>query len=531
MFKKLMLLFILPSLVNAEQLCQQRDNGITQGELQNEALVIGKIVMDVGDIFDTANKDENKSFHRYANNWHISTKQNIVFRELLFQQGDKYEVRLLEETERLLRAKPYIKAAKVIVTEVCDNRVTVKVSTKDNWTLTPGISFGRTGGKSKFTLELQEKNLFGLGKSLEFKYRKGLDRTQKSIKYNDDNLFGTHNRLDVIYEDNSDGKLQYFNYYRPFFSLDTPKSWGAIYFDNERITPLYQSGEIVDEIGQNRQYYSLSFGMLFKRSSQNLQRYSVGYTSDKSDFFNSQEYPDTLIPTERNYHYSWVGYEYFQEDYIEKNNFNSMGRQEDVSLGHHLDVQMGMDYTQSSIHYNLTYEKGFIKNDKNLFLVSSYFNGIYDNRSFINSHLGINLKWFHFQSSNKTFFTQIVLDKAENLFAENRQYLGGDTGLRGYPLRYLQGENKVLFTAEQRFFYDWYPLKTFQFASALFVDSGAAWNQDFNTNQVTNIGIGLRLVPTRTSSGRVIHIDFAFPIDDRKDVGSYQIQLRTKTSF
>ena len=208
-----------------------------------------------------------------------------------------------------------------------------------------------------------------------------------------------------------------------------------------------------------------------------------------------------------------------------------MGRQEDISLGSHLTAQWGSDFSDSSQHFDFKYDKGFYDQDNDLVLLNSYFNGIYDNSNLLNSHVGANVKWFHFQGHNKTFYIEATVDKADNLFAENRQYLGGDTGLRGYPLRYLQGENKFLLTVEQRYFYNWYPLKTFQFASAIFVDTGAAWNRDLGNNHVTDIGVGFRLVPTRTSSGRVLHLDIAMPLNDRDIVGNWQIQLRTKQSF
>ncbi len=494
-------------------------------------LIIGKIDFNVSDIFDPRNAKEQRKFHKLANKWHVTTKQNIISRELLFKISDRYDQRLVQETERLIRGKSFIKSAEIYPKELCGRKVTVQVNTEDNWTLTPGISYGRTGGRTKWALELQEKNLFGFGKSLEFKYRQGLDRTQKSIKYEDDNLFGSRNRLDAVYEDNSDGNLQFFNLYRPFFSLDSKYTWDIRYLDNKLINPLYERGEIVDEIGQNRRLFSLSYGKLLKRTSDTLHRYSFGFTSDKSDFFPGIDFPNTPLPDYRSYNYPWVSYEFFQEDYIKRSNFNSMGRVEDISLGHHFSTMLGNSFSNSSLQYSLNYSKGFYNKENDLLLTESYFNGIYENGNLVNSHLGTQLKWFRFQDGNKTFFASLTLDKANNLFAENRQYLGGDTGLRGYPLRYLQGENKFLITVEQRYFYNWYPLKTFQFASAVFVDSGAAWNNNFKSNYVTNVGIGLRLVPTRTSSGKVLHLDIAVPIDQRDVVGNWQIQLRTKKSF
>jgi len=500
-------------------------------EVLSNDLIIGEIKFNVANIFNLNQDKENKNFHKYANKWHVTTKQKIIARELLFKVGDQYNPRLLQETERLIRAKSFIKAAEIYATEICGNKVIIQVDTKDNWTLNPGISYGRTGGKTKWAFELQEKNLFGLGKSLEFKYKKGIDRTRKSIKYNDDNLFGSRNQLDVVYENNSDGKLNFINLYRPFFSLDSPNAWGVQYFDNELITPLYERGEVIDEIGQNHNFYSLSYGKLVNRTNDGVHRYNFGYTSDKSDFFASNDFPNAQLPNSRTFQYPWISYEYFKEDYIEKTNFNSMGRQEDISLGHRFRAQIGNDFSGSSLHYDFSYSKGLFAKDNNLVVLDAFFNGIYQDNDFLNSHLGVNLKWFHFQSHNKTFFASVNLDKASNLFPENRQYLGGDNGLRGYPLRYLHGENKVNITLEQRFFYNWYPLKTFQFASAIFLDTGAAWDDNFSDNHVTNVGVGFRLVPTRTSSGKVIHLDFAIPINDRDIIGNYQIQIRTKKSF
>src|SRR4029453_7544016 len=56
--------------------------------------------------------------------------------------------------------------------------------------------------------------------------------------------------------------------------------------------------------------------------------------------------------------------------------------------------------------------------------------------------------------------------------------LGGDNGLRGYPLRYQAGDALALFTLEQRFYTDWQPLKLVNVGAAVFFDAGRAWGQD-----------------------------------------------------
>ena len=48
--------------------------------------------------------------------------------------------------------------------------------------------------------------------------------------------------------------------------------------------------------------------------------------------------------------------------------------------------------------------------------------------------------------------------------------IGGDNGLRGYPLRYQSGTARALFTVEERFYSNWQPLKLFDVGAAAFVD-------------------------------------------------------------
>jgi outer membrane protein assembly factor BamA len=528
---KILSLFVILSLIPISGFANNLSDKCTawKDEETNKPLIIGKINLNVNNIFDLSLENESRLFHHGANKFHLKTKKFIIERELLFKTGDEFSTQILQETERHLRSLHFIKDAQINPSEICGNKVTISIETKDNWTLTPGISFGTSGGKSKYSLELQEKNLLGLGKSLEFKYKNGIERNQKSISYLDQNFFGTEKHVDLTYENNSDGRLYYANVYKPFRSLNSINSWDLLYFDSEKIHPLYLSGEVNNEIGQNQKLYSVSVGRLVNRNSNDLHRLYFGYTSDESSFFNSELYPDSSLPDQRVYHYPWIQYQYFQDQFVEMENFNSMGKVEDISLGANFSTKIGVE--SSMIHYNADFTKSFYNNDKNLFQLNTYANGIFTNKQVLNAHSGFNLKWYRFQNPNKSFFISSSYDHGKNLYPELPNYLGGDTGLRGYPFRYLSGENSFIFSAEQRFFYNWYPLKTFQFGSAIFLDSGTVWNNGEQKKYFTNIGIGFRLVPTRTSSGRVLHLDLAFPLDDRDLIDGFQLILRTKKSF
>ena len=125
--------------------------------------------------------------------------------------------------------------------------------------------------------------------------------------------------------------------------------------------------------------------------------------------------------------------------------------------------------------------------------------------------------------------------RGHNLDLDNPTELGGDNGLRGYPLRYQMGESKLLFTAEQRYFTDWYPFKLARVGGAIFADVGRSWGPSpLGTQPVgwlRDVGFGLRLVPTRASGRDVIHVDVAFPLDGDPSIDSVQFLIESKRSF
>ncbi|MCW8869351.1 MAG: hypothetical protein OQK49_01495 [Proteobacteria bacterium] len=490
-----------------------------------------RIDIDNQNVFDNELKAENKTFHKLANRLHIKTKRHIILRELLFRVGDSFHWRVLEETERNLRSKPYIKDAQVYPSLQCEDGVVIQVTTQDDWTLEPGLGFGASGGKSKFSAELQEKNLLGLGKGLELKYKKGFVRNETSLRYEDPNLFGSKKRLNLRYQNNSDGDLKELHLENPFYALTTKRAWEIDLSDGTLINPIYRRGQIVDEIGQNHQQLTVNSAWLIKNNAKKYHRFRVGLTSDNSRFFNSEDYLQSELPDDRDYNYPWIGYEFIQEDYIERTNFNGMGRTEDIALGHHLSGKLGQDFSLASTFFSLNYQKGYTPNRRHLMTLNTYLSGIHNSDGFVNTHVGIKTEWYYFQSPSKTLYVSTLLDQGTHLYPEQPQYLGGETGLRGYPFRYLTGDNIWLTTLEQRFFYDWYPLHSFQFASAVFMDTGSAWSSGQSKEIFTDVGIGFRLVSTRSAGGKVIHFDLAFPTSSSSDLDSVQFQITAKNSF
>ena len=106
----------------------------------------------------------------------------MVRQQLLFKPGDRYSRRLLDESERLLRAASYFYDAWIRPVRYHDGKVDLKVTTSDVWTLNPGFNYGRSGGTNSTGLKLEEGNLLGTGTSLKFSYENDIDRSGSSVE-------------------------------------------------------------------------------------------------------------------------------------------------------------------------------------------------------------------------------------------------------------------------------------------------------------------------------------------------------------
>ena len=158
---------------------------------------------------------------RLANLLHIDTKEEVIRRELLVKEGDPADPFLLEESERNLRALPYIRQVKVGTVPVSPDEVDVIVVTQDTWTTQPRASFGFGGGTHRTSFGLVETNLLGYGKRVRLIYRTGLDRTTSLFEYDDPRVLGSRWSASGDYQDTSDGRVAEGVLEYPFFSLET----------------------------------------------------------------------------------------------------------------------------------------------------------------------------------------------------------------------------------------------------------------------------------------------------------------------
>jgi hypothetical protein len=112
-------------------------------QLEEQGVRIGKITIESQNIFDLDNPHENKSFYRLANKLHVVTRPQVIESQLLFAEGDTYTLRVVEESERLLRQNVYLREVDIEPVRIEDGVIDLQVRTADVWSLTPSVTAGR----------------------------------------------------------------------------------------------------------------------------------------------------------------------------------------------------------------------------------------------------------------------------------------------------------------------------------------------------------------------------------------------------
>ena len=133
------------------------------------------------------------------------------------------------------------------------------------------------------------------------------------------------------------------------------------------------------------------------------------------------------------------------------------------------------------------------------------------------------------------FYLALDLDYTRNLPTNKQLLLGGEENLRGYPLRYQDGDRRFLLTLERRYYFDTHWYRLFRTGAALFVDVGRAWfpgeENKGATGVLSDVGFGLRFASSRAEKNRTLHVDIAFPLEKQDDIDSVQFLVTGKAGF
>ncbi|MCH8139831.1 MAG: GH3 auxin-responsive promoter family protein, partial [Proteobacteria bacterium] len=246
----------------------------------------------------------------------------------------------------------------------------------------------------------------------------------------------------------------------------------------------YDLGDQVAEYQHERDLFTAFGGWSAGLNGGWVRRYTTGIVFDDNQFSeveNGSLLP--AVPEDRELVYPFLGFELLQDQFKTTHNRDRIERTEDFFTGTRFTATLGFSKEsfgadRDAVLYRTSYSRGFGEFDKSSLLLSVWASGREEGGDSKNAEVGFIARYYRPQSEKRLFYMTMRGIHGHDLDLDNPIELGGETGLRGYPLRYQSGDASFLFTVEQRFFWDWYPFRLFRVGGAVFFDVGRTWGDN-----------------------------------------------------
>ncbi len=483
--------------------------------------IVESIEIVIEDVFEDGGLTPENWVYQLGNHLHVETKEIVIRRELLFKEGEPLDRETLAQTERNLRALPFLRRAR-IETHPAEtdgtSAVRVRVVVGDSWSTVPEARLSKVGNEWVWALGASEGNLFGRGKEVEALHSSGLDRDETYVLFRDPRLFGSRVALSTYYSAASDGHHAAFGARRPFYSLGSLWSFGAGFEDFDRLDPLYEDGERIAELRHTRTRADFEVSRAVRRSDASALRLHLGYR-----FEDDQVELDT-----RQFGVVQAGLTSVFHSFRQLTHVNRFERIEDVNLGNEAAAFAGISTPPfggepgNAYFFFLSERRGFALNTDGFLLGSASWQARHRNGEIENAIARFRLDLVQKISPRRLLVAKADYHHGSNLDPEIQFRLGAESGLRGYPVRQFNGSRSLLFSFEARWFLADDVLRLVSLGIAGFVDSGFAWPEGTKValdDLRSDVGVSLLLGANRVSAGRPgVRIDLAYalhPIDGR----------------
>jgi hypothetical protein len=249
---------------------------------------------------------------------------------------------------------------------------------------------------------------------------------------------------------------------------------------NDRVDPLYALGTLTSRFREQRTFAEAYLGRALTTSARRAVRLLAGATFDQS-IFDPLEEPGatTVLPDDRTLAYPWVGVEIVHDGYIKARDMDKLGRTEDVNLARDFRARLGFaspafGADRTAAIASLLWTAGFTPGVSQIVTLSAGASGRIESQGegVRDTLVQTGFRYYKREGDLRLFVIALSANLSHLLDADHQILLGGDNGLRGYPLRYATGERSMLLTVEQRFFRDREYFHLLRLGAAVYATSG-----------------------------------------------------------
>jgi outer membrane protein assembly factor BamA len=395
--------------------------------------------------------------------------------------------------------------------------VEITVTTYDNWTTKLALFLEQGGGSYEYGASLAEDNLLGYGRAIQLTGSFSDEDDGFDIFFHDDRMGRTRWAGSFLYSDYTLSSTILFAANRPQYSLDIPFGAGASFTRVDGIRRIYSGGEELFRYNRllNRLRVESVYSIGRERRLNLYGMYNYEHF-DYSPYYSNSIFNDIHIPPDEKRSYPSLGIGGSIINYDLQRYLDEPGTPEDLTLGGSLKFIIGRSVPEFGADFVGT--RSIITGG---FLVKPFDRLFFRGGDYIEWWRlnGRNEKINHFSELMlyyKTAETHVLALRAYSNFAwrEKPGYqvlLGGGNGLRGYSSRELEGDKLALGNMEYRYYTPW-EIFTVRIGGAMFFDIGDVWEKGERIrfdNLKSDVGVGLRLGMTKSSTSRVFRFDIA----------------------
>lgn len=512
-------------------------------ELERRQAVIAEVTVGISDVFDLAKPEDNLWIGRVADHLHASTREPVIRRALLFKAGDRVNARIIYETERLLRALPFLKDAHILPVVRADGGVVAQVRVRDAWTTQVKASFSSVGGQRAMAMGLSEQNLLGSGKSLSLDCSKDQQRTTRGLTYLDPQVLGSRWVLGLQDQVLSDGDARTVHLDRPFYALATP--WSAtLGLSQKRIRlNLYDNGTPVFTAPLIQTDVQGGAGVAFHRTGSQVWRLS--FLMDRQDTqygpLAATAPPGALQApalVDRRLRGPSLTLATQEDAYESFHDLLGMDTPEDYNLSWLAGLTVGtysraLGSSGNVPFFRLQGTKGWSHSPDDLSLLKFNWSGRVADTGQENAQVNLALIQYLKLTQRQILAGMATVDLGRRLDAENWYYLGGEQGMRGFPNELHPGEARWVVSMDYRYLTGqrWWGLVRLGYNA--FVDLGSIHLMDAQgwSRVYADVGAGLRLGNLRSSLGHTITLSVARPLNADPHLAKVQFTIGNTMQF
>ncbi len=454
------------------------------------------------------------------------TRTATVLRELLLSTGDPLDSELIAESERKLRALPFLGSATITPSpRAWSDSVDLEVRVTERWSWIPMVTPAMGGGRIDVDFYLADMNLFGRGQTLAVSGSVSNEEEGTARwSLHDPHLGGSRWRAGVSAGWPRDRAAEWsVELRRPLVSLSSRWSWWAQGYSDDSQHRLYANGYTVSKYYRRRDGGALGVTRSFRRADRRLM-----LTATYSFFDDRYEQASGwtgAMPDDRRRGLLQFRVTAERFAFVKERFFFNQGPVEDIRLGPRASLfaggaarWLGADRNYPTFGVEISWWAG---RPGRGYLNAGTSSSFRLERGEVTNHVAsAYLRAYGRLPAHGMLAARVSGSLMDRLEVPAQLFAGSFSGVRGYEAQYHAGTRRLRANLEWR-----QPVKSWRLVAVgvvAFADAGMVWDAGESAEDAPTLvgtGAGLRLGFPWFYGGPVTRIDWAYGWrDDYQDI-------------